>query len=315
MRVVYWTRMPVARKFIVVGIDELADVQLEEIEDIDAVIAALPGADGLITFDAPAPLAGRILDALRAPDSTVRFMHIVSAGREGYDAAGIPDHLAVTAADGAHSPTVAEHAVALLLALARRIPRMAAMTAKGHWEREAGDGLFSIEGRTLLVIGTGAAGCAIAARARPFGMKIIGLSRKGEAKPGFDVTRPLSALDASLAEADAVVISIALAAETRNLLSAARLRLMKKGAVLVNIARGGIVDTDALAQLLNEGHLAGAALDVTDPEPLPDGHPLWSAPNVLVTPHVAGFGSELSTRRMAQAAVNAVRRHLPAPSL
>jgi len=315
MRVVYWTRMPVARKFIVAGVNELADVQIEEIDDIDAVIAALPGADGLITFDAPAPLAGRIVEALRAPDSTVRFMHIVSAGREGYDAAGIPDHLAVTGADGAHSPTVAEHAVALMLALGRRFPRMAAMTAKGQWDRNAGDGMFSLEGRTLLVIGTGAAGCAIAARARPFGMKIIGLSRKGEMKPGFDATRPLSALDESLAEADVVAISIALAAETRHLLSAARLRLMKKGAVLVNIARGGIVDTDALVEVLNDGHLAGAGLDVTDPEPLPDGHPLWSAPNVLITPHVAGFGSELSTRRMAQAVVNAVRRHLPAPSL
>jgi len=307
--------MPVARKFIVAGISELADVQLEEIEDIDAVIAALPGADGLITFDAPAPLAGRIVEALRAPGSTVRFMHIVSAGREGYDAASIPDHLAVTGADGAHSPTVAEHAVALMLALGRRISRMAEMTARGQWDRGAGDGLFSLEGRTLLVIGTGAAGCAIAARTRPFGMKIIGLSRKGEMKPGFDETRPLSTLDESLAEADVVAISIALAAETRHLLSAARLRLMKKGAVLVNIARGGIVDTDALADVLNEGLLAGAGLDVTDPEPLPDGHPLWSAPNVLITPHVAGFGSELSTRRMAQAAIDAVRRHLPTSSV
>src|SRR5690606_1442102 len=165
MRVVYWTRMPVARKFIVAGIDGLAGVELQQIEDIDAVIAALPGADGLISFDAPAALAGRIVEALRAPGATVRFMHIVSAGREGYDAAGIPEHLTVTGADGAHSPTVAEHALALMLALGRRIPQMAEMTASGQWDRNAGDGLFSLEGRTLLVIGAGAAGCAIAARA------------------------------------------------------------------------------------------------------------------------------------------------------
>lgn len=312
MRVVYWTRMPIARAPIVEGVTALPGVTLEQYEDIEELIAAMPGAKGLITFDAPADMARRVMEAARAPDASLRFMHVISAGREGYEAAGIPEGIHVTGADGAHSPTVAEHAVALMLALGRNLHKAAAMTAKGSWDRHAGRGMTTLEGRNVLVIGTGAAGRGIAQRTSPFGARLIGLSRSGEMKPGFDEVRPLAQLDTALSEADFAVIALALAPETRGLISAEKLALMKESAYLVNIARGAIVDNEALASALVDGRIAGAGIDVTEPEPLPDGHALWSAPNVIISPHVAGTGSDISLRRMAEAAINAVRRQLPA---
>ena len=310
MRIVYWTRMPVAREQILAGLDGLAGIELQQVEDVADVVAALPGADGLITFDAPPPLARQVMDAARLPGATLRWMHIIPSGREGYTEAGIPEHLMVTGADGAHSPTVSEHAMALLLSLARAVPQSLGMSARAAWDRKIGDVVRSLEGLDLLVIGTGPIGRAIAEKARLFRMKATGISRSARPAAEFDRVLPLAELDAALPQADVVAIAVALAPETRGLLDARRIGLMKKGAILVNVARGAIVDTDALTAALQNGQLGGAGLDVTEPEPLPDGHPLWSAPNVIITPHVAGFGSEQSRRRLAEAAIKAVRRHL-----
>jgi phosphoglycerate dehydrogenase-like enzyme len=149
----------------------------------------------------------------------------------------------------------------------------------------------------MLIVGIGGIGSEIAQRAHAFGMRIIATRRSDTPAPDYveRVGKP-NELAAMLPEADVVAICVPLTSETENLFDDAMIRRMKPGAYVINIARGRIINTDALIAALKEGRLAGAALDVTDPEPLPAGHALWSAPNVLITPHIAADG-ELTDQR------------------
>ena len=145
--------------------------------------------------------------------SRVRWMHFVSAGREGFEAAGLPRGVTITYAAGAVAPTVAEHAMALLLALARRVPEMVMQGAESRWDRALATRAISLEGGTLVIVGSGHIGIEVARRARTFGMRTVGLSRRAAADPALDESLPLDQLHAALARADAVVIAIALGAE------------------------------------------------------------------------------------------------------
>ena len=143
---------------------------------------------------------------------------------------------------------------------------------------------------TVLIVGYGSIGQAVEARLAPFGAKFLRVARR--AREGV---HPVSKLDELLGQADTVVLIMPLTSETRHLMDATRLAKMKAGALLVNASRGPLVDTEALLQALQEKRIR-AAVDVTDPEPLPPGHPLWSAPNLLITPHVAGDSSKFMQR-------------------
>jgi phosphoglycerate dehydrogenase-like enzyme len=192
------------------------------------------------------------------------------------------DQVVLTNLRGAAAASIADHAFAMLLALTRRLePRLAAARER-RWERQiAGDEAIALEGRTLLVAGLGSIGTEVARRAAGFGMHVIATRRSASDKPSFveRVGTPEQTL-AMLAEADVVVICLPLTAATEKLFSKQAFDALKPGAFLINVSRGKLVDTDAL--------LAGAGLDVTDPEPLPADHPLWRRDDVVITPHVAG---------------------------
>ncbi len=200
------------------------------------------------------------------------------------------DDIVLTNMQGMHGPTIADHVFAMLLQLTRGLDVFAERQRAGQWDRSSPEREpFALHGRRLLVVGLGGIGTEVARRGAGFGMEVWGIGRTARPAPEFVRRAGVSTdLDAWLGEADVVVLCVPLTDETRGLISRERLLAMKAGALLVNIARGAVVDTDALVEALSSGHLGGACLDVTDPEPLPAGHPLWSAPNVVLTPHVAG---------------------------
>lgn len=201
-----------------------------------------------------------------------------------------PEGLVLTNMSGIHGPAIADHVFAMLLALTRDLPVHLAGRAAGTWKRE-GSGVLrpiALQDRTLLVVGLGSIGTEIARRGRGFGMHVIATRRSDSPSPDFveHVGKPEELL-ALLPRADVVAIALPLTDETKGLFGREAFAAMKAGSYLVNIGRGKIVQTDALVGALQSGRLAGACLDVTDPEPLPKDHPLWKLPNVVVTPHVA----------------------------
>lgn len=203
------------------------------------------------------------------------------------------DAIVLTNFRGVHGPTIADHAMAMLLSLTRDLQTYAAPDARRRPGRgEAAHRTIALDGRTMLVVGIGGIGTEIAQRAHGFGMHVIGTRRSTTPGPAFiEKVGQSKDLLSMLPEADVVAIAVPLTAETKGLFNAETFAAMKPGAYLINIARGKVVDTDALVEALKNGKLAGACLDVTDPEPLPVDHPLRSFPNVIITPHVAGVSN------------------------
>ena len=241
-------------------------------------------------------------DALLAAAEDLRWVQAWSAGVDrylAYDGLLDNDRIVFTNMQGAHGPAIAEHVFGLLLALTRQLPRHHAAQREGAWRRDS-SGMIGLAERTLLVVGLGGIGSEVAKRAHGFDMRVLATARTAKERPGYVDHLGLAAdLDTLLPEADVVVLCVPLTDETRGLFDAARIARMKPGAILINIARGPVVDTDALLAALESGHLAGAGLDVTDPEPLPSGHPLFAAENVIITPHVAGSAAITGERRDA----------------
>lgn len=207
-------------------------------------------------------------------------------------------NIRVFPATGANADSVAEYVVAVAMLLLRGAYLSTAAVAAGRWPRAMLSQGHEIAGKTLGLVGFGNIGQVTAAKAKALGIRVLAFD------PGVAADDPAwsrhgvesRALDALLAESDVVSLHVPLVDATRGLLGAARLARMKKGAILVNTARGGIVDEAALAKALHEGHLGGAALDVFDAEPLPAGGPLADAPNLILTPHIAGVTAESNER-------------------
>jgi phosphoglycerate dehydrogenase-like enzyme len=228
-----------------------------------------------------------------------------------------PPDVTLCDARGVHDIPTAEWAVAAVLAMQKYFPFYIQMQEHGDWSKrwQARDIYHlshSMEGNsralvdegadyTILIVGYGSIGRAIEARLAPFGPKFLRVARSAR-----DGVEPVSKLDELLGMADIVVLIIPLTSETQHIMNAKRLAKMKPGALLVNAARGAIVDPDALLQALNEKRIR-AAIDVTDPEPLPSGHPLWNAPNLLITPHVAGDSAKFLRRLFKLASAQAER--------
>jgi phosphoglycerate dehydrogenase-like enzyme len=197
----------------------------------------------------------------------------------------------MTNSSGMNAAAVAEHALLLMLAAVRRLPEALRAQGERRWAWNTLSGLPTLQGRTLLIAGLGAVGCELARLASGIGMRVVGTRREIEAPlpEGVSEARSPSALPELLPGADIVVLAAPLTAATRGMIGAAELALMKPTAWLVNVARGKLVDERALVSALQQGEIAGAALDVVEHEPLAESSPLWSLPNVLITPHVAGF--------------------------
>jgi phosphoglycerate dehydrogenase-like enzyme len=201
---------------------------------------------------------------------------------------------------GMSAEPMAEFGLALVLALLKQLPFFVAAQREHAWRRALP---ARIAGRTLGILGLGAIGGALAVKAAALGMRVIGTQRTPKLHPAVERIAPPEQTDRVLAEADVVVLLLPLTNETRGLLSRERLARTKRGAWLVNLARGGIVDEAALADALRSGQLAGAAFDVFAEEPLPATSPLWDVPNLWITPHMAGGFPEIldeTTRLFAE---------------
>jgi phosphoglycerate dehydrogenase-like enzyme len=209
--------------------------------------------------------------------SSLRVVQTLSAGVDWVPP--LADGVTLCDARGVHDVGTAEWVMSVILASIRRLPESMASQLEGRWERPAQG---ELHGSRVLIVGYGSIGAAVEQRLLPFGVEVERVARS--AREGV---HPIDGLPELLPEADTVVVTLPLTSETRGLVDAGFLERMKDGALLVNASRGQVADTDALLHALGKGGIR-AALDVTDPEPLPDGHPLWSSPNTLITAHVGG---------------------------
>jgi phosphoglycerate dehydrogenase-like enzyme len=252
---------------------------------------------------------------VREKGRRLRWIQLTTAGYDGITFHGVPDTIAVTNAGHSHGPMVAEHAIMLLAALTRRLHFYAEPQSLHVFDRNIALPLTTLEDSTVAILGYGGIGRETARRAKAFGTRVIAIARSARDDEFADAIVPSSQLHAVLAEADLLIVAAALTEETKGMIDARALAAMKPGGVLVNIARGGIVDTAALIDALKTGHLAGAGLDVTDPEPPPPDHPLWSCPNLIVTPHVSGLGSPAVRRRIGALVMENVGHFLAGEAL
>ncbi|MFJ3383210.1 MULTISPECIES: D-isomer specific 2-hydroxyacid dehydrogenase family protein [unclassified Curtobacterium] len=259
-----------------------AELHVSAVSAAGGTVAPLgPDTRGIVWLDPrdPSGLAAA-LDA--AP--SVSWVQLPFAGVDAFAEliASHGDTVLFTSAKGAYAEPVAEHALALTLATLRVLPARARATS---WATKP-EGV-SLYGRTVVVIGAGGIALEYLRLLAPFDVDVTVVRRSSAPVPGASRTVTTDELDAVLPTADVVMIAAAMTSGTSKLFGAHQFSIMQPSARLVNIARGGLVDTDALVDALHAGEIAGAGVDVTDPEPLPDGHPLWDAPGAIVTPHQA----------------------------
>jgi D-2-hydroxyacid dehydrogenase (NADP+) len=240
-------------------------------------------ADALIGWELPQ-------DLLEAA-TRLRWMHAAGAGVERYELARIAARgVMLTNSSGVSAPNMAEHVLGMMIALTRRFPQLLRAQIQHEWRDEATHReVGELQGQTVLIAGMGEVGRAVAQRAAAFGMRVNGLRRRADAlQAGFNQVFAIGDLHAALANADHVVVTLPNTPRSGGLFDAAAFAAMKPGAAIYNVGRGPVIDTAALIAALASGHLGGAGLDVTDPEPLPADSPLWDMENVLITAHTSG---------------------------
>ncbi|MEM5389640.1 D-2-hydroxyacid dehydrogenase [Paraburkholderia phymatum] len=274
-------------------------------DDVKQHAAAFRQAEGVV-------LAGPAYSAdvaeVLAGARKLRWIQTLSAGYENLQRFGVPPGVTVTNAGDAWSVSVAEHVMALLLALTKRLPEAVRQKERRAWERQLMSYMGSLQDRTMVVVGFGSIGKEIALRARAFGMKIVAVMRTPKPSELADDVYASSELPAALRLADVAVIAVPAHPDTVNLINAQTLRECRRGCLLINVARGEVIDQDALVDALRTGHIGGAGIDVAVPEPLPEANPLWRAPNLIITPHVAGGGELVMTKLAELIADNATRQ-------
>ena len=272
-------------------------VRVEVTQDRERFGRLLPEADGVIVFVDFARLLG---PALR-PGGRLRWIHSIPAGVNHLLTPEViaAEYVTLTSTKGPMGPLMAEHIVLLMLALARDLPGFLRDQAGRRWRFLSEERpMLDLWGRTVAILGVGSVGGSLARICKlGFGMRVLGMSRTRRDDPHVDRYFERAELPAALAEADFVALTLALTPETRRIIDADALAAMKPGAFLINVTRGDLVDEDALVAALREGRIAGAGLDSVVEEPLPPESPLWSAPNVIITPHVSPgrdrFGAEV----------------------
>ena len=227
------------------------------------------------------------------------YIQLTSAGFDRVPMDYVKAHgIEIHSARGVYSIPMAEFAVAGVLQLYKQSRFFYENQKARRWEKRRD--LMELSGKTVLILGCGSVGTECAKRFKAFGCTVVGLNRTARENPAFDEIRPLDKLNSALPEADVLILTLGLSKDTRHLMNAERLALLKPGAVLVNIARGALIDTAALTAALPK--LTGAVLDVFEEEPLPTSSPLWDAENVLLTPHNS-FVGEGNGARLARAII------------
>lgn len=285
----------------------------------EAEVYALPDPEAEAMLPRADVFIGLCDTAVLEAAPNLKWIHAVNAGVEicAADRSLIERNVLVTNGQRLSSPQIAEHALALLLSFARGLPKYAAEQRAQQWSGVLNSpamvlsaGHWELTGRTMLVVGLGGIGTGIARRANALGMRVIATRNSSHEGPDFVEYVGLSnEVNELAAQADVVVSAVPLTAETRGMFNATFFRAMKPTAYFINVSRGETTVTDDLVAALREGRIAGAGLDVTDPEPLPAGHPLWSMPNVILTPHIAVASDEFFQTIITLAAEN-LRRYV-----
>jgi phosphoglycerate dehydrogenase-like enzyme len=267
--------------------ERLPGIDLDRARDRADLLDRVGEAEVLIEHGLPAAALARA--------DRLRWVQSLSAGTNRYDHDALRERgVALTSVSGAHAPAIAQQVLAYLLTFERNLLRGFEQAARREWRRyPAGE----LTGRTLGIVGVGAIGGEVADLGAACGMEVLGVRRHPDrGHPNVDEMLGPDRLHGVLGRADYVVLACPLTDATRGLIDDAALSSMRTGTVLVNVARGAVVEQDALVGALTAGDLAGAALDVADPEPLPRDSPLWDLSNVIVTPHNAGGSQHFPDR-------------------
>lgn len=304
------------KKMVVLGAspsltDAAPGVQIVHVGSVAEAAVAARDADILVgTTSSPGVCDPEVVDNAKQ----LRWILSMTAGVE--HCMTVPSvksrNILVTNMRAVDSATIGEHALALALALARGIDTFALSTSKARWSREdaARTRLQVLNGKTLLVVGLGGIGTEVAKRAHGIGMKVVATRASGRTGPDFVSYVGLPNELLTLAkDADVIVMTAPLTPETTNLFDAKFFATVKPSSIFINVARGGSVVTSDLLTALNERRLAGAGLDVVEPEPLPPDHPLWTAPNLIITPHISA-GSDLPREQRWTVARENLRRYV-----
>ena len=238
-------------------------------------------ANILMTFGAH--MADHVLEKA----TNLKWIQALGTGVDGIvDSPALRDGVIVTNLRGLHGASVSESVLTAMLALSRNLPRAVRSQDAGRWDRFP---VNLVKGKTVGILGVGVIATELAPRCQALGMKVIGITSSPRSVPGFDQMVSRDELLEVAGELDHLVLLIPYTSETGGIVGSAVLKRMKRSAFLINVARGQVVDQPALVEALQAGQIAGAALDVFAEEPLPDGHPLWKMPHVIITPHMAGF--------------------------
>lgn len=258
-------------------------LRYEVVDPTDEVPASVGEVEFYVTPYNMGPAVADVLGSM----TSLKVVQTLSAGVDNIRAS-VPDGVTLCNGRGIHDTSTAELALTLILASLREIPTFVRRQDRAEWRRDG----FSeaLADKRVLIIGYGAIGAAIESRLLPFECEVVRVARSGR-----DGVHAIGELPDLLPDADVVVLIVPLTEQTRGLVDADFLGRMRPGALLVNVARGAVVDTAALVEALHAGRIS-AALDVADPEPLPSDHPLWSAPGLLISPHVGGASSAMWPR-------------------
>ncbi len=232
-------------------------------------------------------ILGNIPPQLLKSARSLKWLQLSNAGTEGYCDGALPEGVILTNATGAYGLAISEHMIGMLFELQKKLNLYCLNQAAHLWKQEGH--VRVIQGSRVLVIGMGNIGTVFAQKMKALGCKTVGIKRRDGRKPeGVDDLYTLERLEQQIPRADIVAMCLPGNKDTYHLMNRERIGMMKKGAVLLNVGRGSTLDTEALLEALQEERLSGAALDVTDPEPLPKNHPFWDMKNVIITPHSSG---------------------------
>ena len=276
------------------GPDELADALRERLPGAEVARARTPAEERDLIRDARIAVGLNIDEALLDAAEELELFACVFAGTGHLPRELLADRgVAVTNASGVHGPNIAEHVVGSMIAHARQFHRAYRQQSRREWRTYE---TTEVCGSTVAVVGLGAIGRAVVDRLEAFDAETVGVRYSPEKGGPTDEVYGFDEFHEAVTDAEYVVLACPLTETTEGLVDADALRTMRPDAILVNIARGPIVDTDALVTELRNNRIRGAALDVTDPEPLPEDHPLWGLSNATITPHNAGHTPEYYER-------------------
>lgn len=234
---------------------------------------------------------GEVAVAVNTAAPKLKWVQSSSIGTDKFEEGGFPDNVQFTTSAGLKGRTVAEHTMALLLGYVHAVHLMERARASREWARDAlRNDVSCIEGLNVLLLGYGSIGVEIARKAKAFDAHVVALNRTGIGEGAANVVEPIANLKARLPEADFVICCLPATADTEHLIDADAFALMKESAVVLNVGRGSTIEHAALLDALRNERIRGAALDVYEQEPLPLDDPLWDAPNLILSPHVAGTG-------------------------